>query len=336
MRKEVWVTPEPTTRKLRGSPRLEGREPVRIEGEVRQQLLDLQVGEVRFDETMADWTAFGCGGPADALVLVDDVQGWGRLLSWCREHKVPVATVGQGRGMAVRSGGFHGVVVVTALHGRVDRADQRADLSLPDVVRDEDLVVEAGVRMIDLGSILTAHGAELNVSDVGTLGGTVRRCWLALREQVTAVGVLGDRGKIRWRVAEDVNADIFPVKQRQAIALVVFRPATLPSASLFSGSAASTMDDCRNVPDWVDGKLRIFLDTADTAASDVLDVLGVRGIRLRNVAIDEVDPNVAVNLGGGTVQDLGLLAKYLAERAEKEAGTELGQAYKVSGKKRQP
>ena len=309
---------------------------MRLDGELRAQLGSLEAGEVQFDEALANWTAFGCGGPADALVQVADLQGWGRVLSWCREAKVPVTTVGQGRGMAVRGGGLLGVVVVTSMLTRIGRVDQRDDLDMPPGAHEGDLVVETGLRMGDLSSILAAQGVELTLNGPGTLGGTVRRCWPVMRGQLYAVGVLGDRGKIRWRDAADLDADTFPVKQRQGIAAALLRLPNMPSATLFAGSDGPVARDPIGTPDWIDGKLRLFLDTPDSKASDVLDSLNVRGIRLRSVAIDEADPNVAVNLGGGTIQDLGLLVKYLVERAEKEAGTTLGQAYRVSGKKRRP
>jgi len=309
---------------------------VPLDGELRQQLQGLQAGDVRFDESLSGWTAFACGGPADALVLVADVAAWGQLLSWCRQAKVGVTTVGHGRGIAVRSGGIRGVVVVTSRLDRVTRAQARGDLGLPQDADEGDLVVEAGIPMRDLLSVLAELGAELDLAGIGTLGGAIRRCWPELRERVLFVGVVGDRAKVRWFAAADVEAGVFPVKRRQGIAAVIFRPVSMPSATLFTvGSKATTEDSCER-PDWVDGKLRIFSDIPGSCAADVLDSLNARGIRLRDVSIDDTDPNVAVNLGQGTVQDLGLLVKYLAERAEKETGTELTQAYRVNGKKRRP
>lgn len=296
----------------------------------RAALVQLDVGEVWFDEPLARWTSFGCGGPAEALVRAQDAEGLARVMNWCRSEKVKVHVLGRGRGVAIRGGGLDGVTVVSTAVDEV--VEQGGGEPRPDA--QAAFEAGAGATLAQVAASAAAHGASAPRSFTesrGTVGGAIRRRYDRLAAHLDAVFLVTDRGKsVEKGIAELGDVDgAFPLKQRWAISGARFSfPRT---GDLFAGLP---MDDSGALPEGAVGKIRLFVDPEESTATEVLDSVATRGIRLRDVAIDEADPNLAINLGEGTVNDLQLLTRYVVKRAIEGAGIELGQAYRVSGKKR--
>lgn len=321
------MTPEPARR---GRRQLRRKSTPRMDEVRRAALVQLDVGEVVFDEPLARWTSFGCGGPAEALVRARDAEGLAKLMSWCRSEKVKVTVLGRGRGVVIRGGGLDGVAVVCT---GVDEVTEDEG-GTPCPADRAAFVAGAGVSLARLAASAADKGASAPQSFAasrGTVGGVIRRRYDQLAEHLDAIHLVTDRGKrVEKGIAElgEIEGS-FPLKRRWAIAGARFCfPRT---GDLFAGLP---MDDHEELPGGAVGKLRLFDDPGESSASEVLDSVATRGIRLRDVAIDEGDPNVAVNLGEGSVNDLQLLTRYVVERAIKGAGIELGQAYRVHGKKR--
>lgn len=296
---------------------------------LRVELGALDVGPVALDEPLERWTAFRTGGPADAWIRIPDTERWGRLLAWCRERKVPVTHVGRGCGLVVRRGGIRGVVIGTGGVRRVTRVD--GDSVAEGVLR---VRADAGARVasvLQAAADAGAVGLEVTSEPAGTIGGLLRRSWARVMPRVVAVGLLGDRGKVRVRGRGEIG-DKLPLPGRTAVAWATFEFERDDGETLFDArrfTSAESGDPEREER----GKMRLFRDPLDQSASALLDGLGVRGIRLRRVAIDEADPNRAWNLGGGSAGDLRQLVRYVRERAARGAGVELEEAFRVIGKK---
>jgi UDP-N-acetylmuramate dehydrogenase len=321
------LTPEPARRRRRPVRR---KLVSRMDEARRSALVDLDVGEVVFDEPLARWTAFGCGGPAEALVRARGAEGLARLMNWCRSEKVKVTVLGRGRGVAIRGGGLDGVAVVSTSMDEVVELEDGASCGAGKAV----FLAGAGTSMAGVATSAAGRGASTPQSfagSLGTVGGTIRRRFDRLAEHLDSVLLVTDRGKCVERGIDELGEieGAFPLKRRWAIAGARF---CFPRAGdLFAGLPTEELGE---LPEGVVGKIRLFDDPEDSTASEVLDSVATRGIRLRDVAIDEADPNRAINLGEGTVNDLQVLTRYVFKRAIKGAGIELGQAYRVNGKKR--
>lgn len=322
------MSPEPWRRGRRATPDLDGSR--------REELLALDAGEVRFAEPLAAWTALRVGGPAEALVQPRDANGWGRLLDWCRQQKIPVTTIGTGRGLVVREAGVPGVTVVTAGLDRVGTVEQPgwADAAwdaLAGVAGEETAAgdpfptfVQAGVPLGRLEGVGLGHPEGVGAAAEGTVGGALRRAGRALRDRLAAVAVVGDRGRIRALVGDriDVSGNRLQIPRRAGVVAVAWR-----------GAARITTTPREPSPVADPGKIFLFRDPEGTTASSVLQSLDLQGIRLREVVIDPEDPNRIGNRGAGTATEVVALARYLKERAAKDAGVKLVECYRVIGKK---
>lgn len=294
---------------------------------LRGELGALDVGEVVFDESLAPHTAFRTGGPVEARIHVPDVERWGRLLAWARQRKVPVIHLGRGCGLLVRGTGLAGLAITTRQLSGLRRVEDEADGSIR-------IRAEAGTSLREIAAMAAREGAgDLDewVGCEGTVGGALRRCWPRMRPRTVAVGLLGDRGRPRMRSREEIG-ELLRLPGRTAVAWATLEFPVRSGESLFD-DRRFTMDDATVKRGENRGTIRLFLDPEGEVASSILADLGVRGIRLREVAIDDRDPNRARNLGEGTTEDLQQLVEYVQKRASQRGGVDLAQAFRIVGKK---
>ncbi len=301
-----------------------------LDAALRAELRALEIDGLGVDEPVGPCTAFSCGGPADAVARVTDLDDWARLLAWCRGHKVAVTHVGWGCGVVVRDSGIVGVVVSTRAMDRlepveaVETGESRARIR-----------AEAGVPVRELVRWVAAAGAEPSESLAevdGTVGGLLSRFWPEVRQHVVAVGLLGDRSRVRVRDAAELG-DRLPLPGRSALAWATFAFPVARGETLFEDERFTT-DGARTADPGARGKMRLFRDLKDgRKPGEVLADLGLCGIRLRGVTIDDRDPNQAINRGEGSAEDLQQLAQYVKRRASESAGVELEEAYRLIGKK---
>lgn len=79
--------------------------------QVIQQLLSARVGEVLLDETLAEYTTWKIGGPADVLVIPDGARELAEAIRILHRHGQSFQTIGRGSNMLVADKGVRGVVV---------------------------------------------------------------------------------------------------------------------------------------------------------------------------------------------------------------------------------
>ena len=307
----------------------EQRRGPRLSDELRQQLLDLEVGAVTFDAPVAPWTAFRTGGTAEALVETRDGPCWSRLLAWCRKHRMPVLTLGGGHGVVIREGGLSGLAVRGVHPGGIRRTDEDGVGTTARVLADACTGLN---RLAAFAHREGLCGLEPLRGQPGTVGGLLRRHWGRCRGSVVSVATTGGRGEVTVRTVDEIqNQGVqFDVPLRTAIVWCVFslekgneplfEPVDDPPPAAEGGRA-------------VDGRIRLFEDPDELTASEILKGLDLRAIRLRSVVIDGDDPNVAINRGNGTTRDLLSLTKYLKEKASSDANVEFKEVFRVTGNK---
>ena len=114
--------------------------------------------------SMARYTTFRVGGPADVLVNITDTKEIATALRAARNAGVPATIVGNGSNLLVRDGGIRGLVIRIA----GDCADIR---------RDGDMVyAKAGISMSAAAQFALAEGLSglAEIAGIpGTLGGGV-------------------------------------------------------------------------------------------------------------------------------------------------------------------
>lgn len=317
----------------------------------RSELLEIDPGEVLFDEPMSARTAFGVGGPADAFVRVRDLEALRRVMAWCRRSRARALVIGEGSGLLVADAGIGVVVALGDAFGVIEPS--KADVGAPDggaggtapAPEGEVRVgAGAGARLPDLVEFTRERGLsglEPLAGLPGTVGGALAMAaggrGAKLPAVVATVTWLTARGRLEEvpSGALDFGVGGLAVPEGYVIVAVELRLRASSPERVGEAMEAAVARRAGSEPQGVRAVGGVFRDPpTGEPAGEVIERLGLKGIRIRGARIGEDHGNWVVNEGGATARDVLLLMEYARERARREAGVELADALRVVGRVR--
>ena len=282
---------------------------------------------VRRDATLAPFTTFKVGGPADWLVHAQRAGEVKAALAAARTAGLPVTVLGGGSNVLVADAGVRGLVI--RIHGGdVQPAGARA------VRADGGLTINGLVRWtINRGFA----GLEAWAGTPGTVGGAIYgnahfkgRLISELVESVEVVDASGhdlriaaadmefgyDRSRLQ-RTRELVLSADFRVAPGEPAALravardsLAYRKRTQPLESASAGCIFQNPDPAaERVPDGI-----------PASAGALVDRAGLKGYRDGAARVSPTHGNFIVNDGGATAEDI----RRLIERCRTEVRTQFG------------
>ena len=280
--------------------------------------------------SLADFTTFGIGGPADTLIEVSGAEAAAAACAGQRGEGTPITFLGGGSNVLVSDLGVRGTVI--RFHGgRISREG-------PDVVR-----VEGGVSVNGLVRWCIGHGLggfEAWAGTPGTLGGAVygnahfqgrlmsevvmRACLLTrageiLIEPVERLGFAYDVSRLQetgeallWVEIRVHEADPAALRATAKESLT-FRKRTQPLALPSAGCIFQNPEDQRDrLPEGV-----------PCSAGALIDRAGLKGEKRGGARISPVHANFFVNEGGATAADVVALIDEARLRVKETFGIEL-------------
>jgi len=283
-------------------------------------------GEVRFNASLKEWTSFRIGGPADILVVPDDVGDLCRLLRQARAAKAPLFVIG-GTNVLIRDGGIRGIVVsLSKLKAIVDE---------PASV----LYAEGGVTM----PVLLQHSISRSLSGLewaAGIPGTVAGCVVMnagtrlgeMKDAVKAVRIVSPSGKVK-----DVPASAIPFSYRRG------RVPRGIVAGVWLQLTPGVKDKIRTI---VKDYLRYRKDTQPLtlpnagcafknpkpdAAGQLIETAGLKGFRIGDAQVSEKHANFIVNRGRARADDVMELIAQVRRTVEEKTGVKLELELKVVG-----
>ena len=137
---------------------------------LRGRLDSISCGEVQFDCSLARYTSYAIGGPADALIVVQKTEKMAPLLAFLESEALAWRVIGKGSNLLVSDSGYRGVVIVL---GKELSQICEEKVSGHETV---DLCVGAGCSLTKLNHYCCKRGiggVEFSYGIPGTLGGAV-------------------------------------------------------------------------------------------------------------------------------------------------------------------
>ena len=285
-------------------------------------------GVIRLYEPLSKHTTLRVGGPAQFWIEPDTVEGFSRILRYCKQTGLPLMVIGRGSNLLVRDGGVHGAVV----HLR------RGEFSSISV---SDGVIHAGVgvplkqlsyaaRDAGIGGLEWFEGIPGNVGgglrmNAGAMGAETFNHVLDV-DYLDAEGVRGTASPrdmdIRYRNVpwfkthfavsarfQGEPSDRATIERRLAESMSK-RRSSQPAAA----SAGCTFKNPESVP-----------------AGKLIEELSLKNARVGGARVSEVHGNFIVNDGGATASDmLALIARIRAE-AKQKRGIDLETEVQIVG-----
>ena len=284
-------------------------------------------GKLIANASLAPYTWFRVGGPADALFLPvdeDDLAGFLKAL----DPEIPVTVLGVGSNVIVRDGGIRGVTI--RLMGRHWGEILQAGDTLIPRAGALDLAIAKEAAGLGLAGLSFLSGIP------GTIGGATRTnagCYgRELSDVITAARAVTRTGEIVDLTPEDfgfayrhselpldlivtnvtlrASGKAEPAALRAEIAAhQARRAATQPVRDKTSGSTFANPDP----PGTADGR----------SAWKLIDAAGCRGLRVGGAQVSDQHCNFLINTGNATASDIEALGELVRARVLDTSGVDL-------------
>lgn len=287
----------------------------------RDELRGIFGERAQFDETLAPYTSWKIGGPADALVTANDECELAALMRFLLRRRMAWWILGAGSNVLVGDGGVRGIVV--RLAGEFAAVEVHE--------RDDELIVEAGGSAgMALVTAKAASAGALGVDSLagipGTIGGSlrmnagtdreigefVRGVWVQSpsRPQPHSVSVrylyrrstLG-RDLVVSRVALGFERSSAAGVRKHLQKRLIRRKNTQPIALPNAGSC--------------------FRNPSGDKAARLIEAVGAKGWREGGAEVSPLHANFINNLGGATAKDVATLLARVRREVRDRCGVEL-------------
>lgn len=305
--------------------------------ELAKALAELEPGELRVREPMADHTTMRVGGPADVFVIPEDRQALSRVVRRLRDRKIPWLAVGNGSNLLVRDGGLAGVVLSLKKLDEVDILDLETGR----------VYAEAGVHMTKLIRVGLEHGFDQVwfLSGIpGTVGGAVRMNagtrYGEIQQVIEAVTVMTPSGELKEVARADLRFSY------RTLELAKDRLVVGATLRLGRGDAEELRAKHREVMGYRTSTQPLALPSVGSvfrnppspdperplAAGRLIEECGLKGVRVRGAQISEKHANWIVNVGDARCEDVLTLIRLIKEKVKQERGVNLELEAKVVGR----
>jgi UDP-N-acetylmuramate dehydrogenase len=297
---------------------------------------------------LSQYTRFGIGGPADALIDADDEQSFIAALETVRDSNVPFVVIGGGTNLVVSDAGFRGLVL--RFSGREIRAEgsarilARAGADLQALV---DFTIDHGLAGIHTmtgipGSVgaavygnAGAYGHSISESVVTVRffdGVTIREfdnaaCEFHYRESVF-------KRRKQW-IIFSTELELTPAARDElrgaADEILTIRNAKYPPAMRCAGSIFKNLI-LAELPDEVRVQVPVrVVREGKVPSAYFLEEVGAKGIVNGGIHVADYHANLIYNAGNGTAAQLSSVIEELKERVRRRFSLELEEEVQYVG-----
>ncbi len=284
-------------------------------------------GKVLSHEPMVRHTSFKIGGPADLLVIPEDVKDLKAALAFARSKGLPSWVMGSGSNTLVRDGGIRGMVILPNAFQELTRVGN-------------EVTAGAGARVSRLLAFCSKQGLtglEILSGVPGTVGGAVwgnAGAWGgSTSDHLARVQVVTDEGE-----ELTLEREAIPFRYRfsglpKGSVIVQATFALAPGDPTAIRQQISRWLVQRNITQPVEFRSAgsIFKNPPRDYAGRLVEAAGVKGTRIGGAKISEKHGNFFVNLGDARAADVLALVALALERVRATTGVDLELEIRVVG-----
>lgn len=287
-------------------------------------------GKLFFQESLADYTSWRVGGPADYLYIPADAEDVSYFLKQL-PSSIPVLWLGLGSNVLIRDGGVEGAVIVT-----------QGGLQKMEVLSSNQLRAEAGVACGQVARFAARQGLtgiEFMAGIPGTVGGALSmnagcfggETWRTV-SQVETINRLGER-KIRFPTDYETSYRHVGRPENEAFLSGYFQ--------LSSGDKTDSLEKIRTLlekrnasqPTGLPNCGSVFRNPPGDFAARLIESCHLKNKKIGGAYVSEKHANFIINDGHATAEDIELLISYVASAVEKQYKIQLTREVCVMGRK---
>ena len=299
-----------------------------MEERMRRELSRIVAHPVQWDCSLAGYTSFAIGGPAEALVIVDRREELAALLGFLESGRIPWRVIGKGTNLLVRDEGFPGAVLLLG-------QDFKQVTFVPDGEGRWCARVGDGcslAKLVSLCGVKGLSGLEFAVGIPGTVGGAAvmnAGAWggdmASVIRSVTMIAPAGeevlDRADLHfgYRCWQDFNR----FAGRAVVAECELELAEDDPQEIRRRCAAFQQKRQCSQPRGQGNAGSFFRNPAHDSAGRLIEASGLKGMAVGGAMVSEKHANFLVNAGGATAADVLALMQLIQDKVRQDSGVEL-------------
>lgn len=277
-------------------------------------------GRLLANETLAPFTWFRVGGPAQVLFTPADADDLAHFLKRL-PHDLPVYVIGVGSNLIVRDGGVPGVVIRLAPRAFGE-------------VKAEGDIVTAGTAALDKRVAEAAAAADLAGLEFlfgipGTIGGALRMNAGAnggeTKDILVEALAIDRRGETHHFNNADMKFTYRASGVDQSLIFTAARFRGTPSAPEAIRARMAEVQAHRETAQPIREKTggSTFKNPPGHSAWKLVDGAGCRGLKVGGAQVSEMHCNFLINTGNATADDIETLGETVRERVKATSGIAL-------------
>ncbi len=305
---------------------------------------------IREHEPLAPYTSFHIGGPARFFTEAKSERELVRAVRFARRHTIPFRVIGGGTNVLVADAGFSGLIIRTAYHEIVPRGQY--------------IHVAAGTPM----GTLIAYSEQAKLAGLawaaglpGTLGGAIygnAGCFGGeTKDVIRTVRVLDSHGRVRLIPARQAGFGYRTSRFKSGGGIILSAELALVPARAVGHSAREVLrsrmsgqpsgirtEGCmfKNIEALAQPlqiarayrlypELRAHMKDTRLPAGYLIEHAGLKGYRMGNVGVSDLHANFLVNHGGGSAEEMRILASIIKQRVRNRYGLFLDEEVQMVG-----
>jgi UDP-N-acetylmuramate dehydrogenase len=296
---------------------------------VIERLKNAEVGKILVDESLANHTTLKIGGPADILVIPENIDAIKKIITIVKDENVNWRAIGRGSNLLVDDEGIEGVVI--KLSEGLDHLE----------IDGEEITVGGGYPIIKLATIISKQGLsglEFAGGIPGSVGGAVFMNAGAHGSDISQIlkkaHILFEDGTMEWLSCEELNFSY-------RTSLLQTKPGVCLEAvfSLKKGNRDAIVEKMQNNKDYRRKSQpwnfpcagSIFRNPLPNYAGALIEKAGLKGHQIGGAQISEMHANFIVNAGNAKAKDVTDLIAFIKETIKEQFSVDMETEVEIIG-----
>lgn len=281
---------------------------------IKEELKELITGQVFVQEPMSGYTTWKIGGPADILVIPQNIADVQKIVKYAVSRGLAISTIGNGSNLLVLDKGIRGIVII--INNCIDEVK----------VEDNVIIAGGGVTLPKIARLAISRGLkglEFAIGIPATIGGAVTMNAGAhgsnISEIIREVKVVDLKGDI-----ETIPAGALDYQYRNS-RIMENRYIVVEAALQLAYGEAKGLENIvsKNLaqrkakqPLNLPNAGSVFKNPDGYSAGKLIDEAGCKGMQVGQSIVSEKHANFIVNLGGATATDILQLIEKVREQVK--------------------
>jgi UDP-N-acetylmuramate dehydrogenase len=284
------------------------------------QLKDMLNGNIMEDESMANHTSYGIGGPALAIVEPNSVKDLQLVKSFAEKYEIPLYCIGGGSNLLVSDEGVDGFVVSLEKYFK--------NISF----NDNKCHAEAGIKLSKLVKECIKQnliGLETLIGIPGTLGGALVMNAGAFGNEISnylmGIELLNSTGTVEQKSADEIEFTYrsSSFNKDDIILNAEFRLERASTPNIIKNRDEANFRRKSTQPLKFRSAGSIFKNPKGFAAGYLIDQAGLKGKSIGDAMVSDIHANFIINQEKAKADDVVQLIKIIRDTIQKKYSIKL-------------